>query len=62
MESFWPNAENDPEMSKEHLIVAHLINNIPKIVFSKTLTEVKEHENWKNVKLVKKFDPDISGA
>ena len=53
MESYWPTieAEDDPE-------VAELMNNTPKIVFSKTLKEVHETEKWKNVKLIKDFDPE----
>lgn len=58
MESFWPNAENDPKMSKENIEVAHLMNNTPKIVFSRTLVGVEEKENWKNVKLFRDFDAD----
>ena len=49
MEDYWPTEaalRDDPE-------VASLMNNTPKIVFSRTLTEVKEMENWKNVRLVK---------
>ncbi|RPI72250.1 MAG: dihydrofolate reductase [Ignavibacteriales bacterium] len=45
MKSYWPTMEaikSFPEM-------ANAINNNPKIVFSKTLTEFKEEENWKNV-------------
>jgi dihydrofolate reductase len=58
MEGFWPDAVNNPKMSKEDHEVARLMNNINKIVFSKTLDKVEERENWKNVRLVKKFDPD----
>jgi len=57
MESYWPQAQNDPKMSKENLIVAWLMNNMNKIVISRTLNKIREHKNWKNVKIVHKFDP-----
>jgi dihydrofolate reductase len=57
MESFWPKAQDDLTMSKEDLIVAKLMNNTPKIVISRTLKKVQEQKNWKNVKLMNKFDP-----
>lgn len=56
MESFWPKAVNEPDISKEDLIVADLMNNTPKIVFSKTLEKVEEQENWKNVQLRRQVD------
>lgn len=49
MEDYWPKdaaLRDDPQ-------VAALMNNTPKIVFSKTLTQVHETEHWKNVRLVK---------
>lgn len=58
MERYWPNAEKDPNMSKENIEVAHLMNNMPKIVFSRTLAKVEEKENWKNVRLVNEFNAD----
>jgi len=57
MESFWPQAQDDPKMSKENLIVARLMNRMNKIVVSGTLNKIREHKNWKNVKIVHKFDP-----
>jgi dihydrofolate reductase len=57
MESYWPQAQDDPKMSKENLIVARLMNNMNKIVISRTLNKIREHKNWKNVKIVHKFDP-----
>lgn len=57
METFWPKAANDPTISKDNLEIASLINNTKKIVFSRTLEKVEEKGNWKNVKLVRKFDP-----
>ncbi|MGI0014106.1 MAG: dihydrofolate reductase family protein [Nitrososphaera sp.] len=58
MEAFWPKAAKDPTMSKENLEVANLINNVNKIVFSRTLDKVEEKENWRNVKLVHEFDSE----
>ena len=49
MESFWPSnagLEGDP-------VVAKYMNEIPKVVFSKTLHSVSETDQWKNVRLVK---------
>jgi dihydrofolate reductase len=58
MESFWPNAVGDPSMSKEDLVIADIMNNVPKIVFSKTLTKVEEKENWKNITLLSEINSD----
>jgi dihydrofolate reductase len=47
MKSYWPTPDaikNDPGM-------AEVLNNSPKIVFSKTLKNVKEEPNWKNIRL-----------
>ena len=47
MKSYWPTPDairNDPGM-------ASVVNNSPKIVFSKTLKNVKEEPNWKNIRL-----------
>lgn len=53
MESFWPT-----EQAKDDPKTAELMNNTPKIVFSKTLSEVHETKKWKNVKLLHEVDPD----
>jgi dihydrofolate reductase len=58
METSWPKAARDPNTSKENLEVANLMNNVNKIVFSRTLDKIDENENWKNVKLVRELDPD----
>jgi dihydrofolate reductase len=57
MESFWPRAQDNQKTSKDDLIVARLINDMNKIVISRTLNKIREHKNWKNVKVVHKFDP-----
>jgi dihydrofolate reductase len=56
-EDFWPKAAKDPKMSNEDLIIAKIINNIDKIVFSKTLKEISETPNWKNVRLFREVSP-----
>ena len=57
-EDFWPKAADDPKISKDNLEIARLINNMNKVVFSKTLTKVEEKENWRNVKLVHDVNPE----
>ena len=57
-EDFWPKAADDPKISKDNLEIAGLINNMNKVVFSKTLTKVKEKENWRNVKLIHDVNPE----
>src|SRR6266581_3339261 len=49
MADYWPAAATNPSTSKSDLEIAHKMNNLPKIVFSKTLQEVK----WNNSRLVK---------
>lgn len=53
-ESYWPIAAKDPATSKSDLEIANKINNIHKIVFSKTLEKV----GWNNVKLMKEVIPE----
>ena len=48
MRDFWPT-ENAKKVDPQ---AANLMNNTPKIVFSKTLESVEETEFWKNVRLV----------
>jgi dihydrofolate reductase len=52
-ESYWPAAATNPSTSKSDLEIAHDINNITKIVFSRTLGSVE----WKNARLVKEVIP-----
>ncbi len=56
MENYWPRAAEDPKASKDDLEIARLINATPKIVFSRTLANAEERENWKNIKLVRNFN------
>jgi len=57
-EGYWPKAPRDPATSKGNLEIANLINNMKKIVFSKTLPKVEEKENWKNVKLMREVNAE----
>ncbi len=55
MESFWPSEtglKEDPETAKR-------MNSLKKIVFSKSLNEVKETELWKNVTLKHAVDNEF---
>ena len=51
MESYWPIVVNDPTGNKPMDDFAVLIDNIPKIVFSRTLKNVE----WKNTTLKKEI-------
>jgi dihydrofolate reductase len=54
MKSYWPTPvaiKNDPGM-------AGVVNNSPKIVFSKTLKNVEEGVYWKNIKLYHEINPE----
>ncbi len=53
-EEFWPQAINDPKLSPEDHKIGQIINDVEKIVFSKTLDKV----TWKNVKLFHDIDPE----
>jgi dihydrofolate reductase len=47
MENFWPSETG----MREAPVTAHLMNSLPKIVYSKSLDEIKETENWQNITL-----------
>jgi len=49
MESYWPTVLKKPNADKHALEHARWVENVPKIVFSKTLTEV----TWNNTRLIK---------
>ena len=54
MKSYWPTPDaikNDPGMTQ-------VVNNSPKIVFSKKLQNVEEGHNWKNIKLFPEIMPE----
>jgi dihydrofolate reductase len=53
MKSYWPTPDaikTDPRMAK-------VLNNNPKLVFSRTLQKVEEEPNWKNVTLLHEIKP-----
>ena len=49
LESFWPNAQQDPRSTKGMIAFADRINSISKIVFSNSLNRAE----WNNTKLLK---------
>lgn len=49
MEGYWPGVLNDPNEDAHSLEHAKWVQNIPKIVFSTTLTSA----NWNNTRLIK---------
>jgi len=53
-ESYWPHLASDPNAPKEFLVLANELNQMTKVVFSKTLKEV----TWVNSKLVKGNVPE----
>ena len=54
-ESYWPAAATNPSTSKSDLEIARDINNMTKIVFSRTLDRVE----WKNARLLKEIIPEV---
>jgi dihydrofolate reductase len=48
MRSYWPT----PDAIKSNPDMAEVMNNIQKIVFSKTLQSVEESSHWKNIRLL----------
>jgi dihydrofolate reductase len=52
-EEFWPKAMDDPKMSNEDRKIGHIIDDVWKMVFSKSLKDV----SWKNSKLYHDIDP-----
>lgn len=54
MASYWPT----PEGIKSEPLVAEIMNNIPKIVFSKKMKEVKDGSVWKNVTVFHEINPE----
>ena len=54
MRSYWPT----PDAIKNNPSMAEVMNNIHKIVFSKTLKSVEEGPDWKNIKLFHEIKPE----
>lgn len=52
MASFWPK-HVAKKGDKYDAIVTSKMNNLPKVVFSRTLKTVEESKNWKNITLIK---------
>lgn len=51
-ESYWPQAASNPTIPQGEIEMAHMMNNITKIVFSHALESVE----WKNSKLLKEIN------
>jgi len=54
MKSYWPTPsalQSDPGMAK-------VLNESPKIVFSKTLPSAQEGPRWKNIRVLREIRPD----
>lgn len=51
-ESYWPTAATNPDTPEGDIEMAHKINNITKIVFSKSL----KTSNWKNSKILNEIN------
>jgi dihydrofolate reductase len=49
MESYWPTVLTNPSATRHEIEHAHWVENIPKVVFSKTLEKVE----WNNTRLIK---------
>lgn len=53
MAGFWPT----PEAIKQNPVVADVMNNVRKVVFSKTMKPVKDGPVWKNVTVLREINP-----
>jgi dihydrofolate reductase len=49
MAAYWPHADKDPKSKQSEIEFANVFNQIPKVVFSKTLSKV----DWNNTELNK---------
>ena len=47
--SYWPQVKNDPNASRMDVEISRWLDEVPKVVFSRTLREV----TWKNARLAK---------
>ncbi len=52
-ERFWPGAATDPATSPDDRVIAHKLNDMTKLVFSRTLETV----TWKNSRLLRDLVP-----
>ena len=46
---YWPQVKDDPKASRQDVDISRWLDDVPKVVFSRTLREVK----WKNARLAK---------
>ncbi|HEY8924870.1 MAG TPA: dihydrofolate reductase family protein [Polyangia bacterium] len=46
---YWPSVQNDPKASRDDAEISRWLDQVPKVVFSHTLREVK----WQNARLAK---------
>ena len=46
---YWPQVKDDPKASRKDVDISRWLDEVPKVVFSRTLREVK----WKNARLAK---------
>jgi dihydrofolate reductase len=54
MAGYWPT----PDAVRNDPVIARVMNNSPKIVFSKTMKPVKDGPVWKNVKVLHEINPE----
>lgn len=47
--SYWPKVKDDPKASPNDVAISRWLDEVPKVVFSRTLREVK----WKNARLAR---------
>jgi dihydrofolate reductase len=47
--AYWPRVGDDPRSSREDVAISRWLDDVPKVVFSRTLREV----TWKNARLAK---------
>ena len=57
-EDYWSKAGRDPTTSQENLEIAQMLDDVEKIVFSRTLANVKGADDWKNVRLIREAEPE----
>ena len=55
---YWPAVQNDPKASADDRDISRWLDEVPKIVFSRTLREV----TWKNARLAKRSAADEVAA
>ena len=55
---YWPAVQHDPKASRDDADISRWLDQIPKVVFSHTLSEVK----WQNARLAKGSAADEVGA